>query len=172
MDGTIFSMTGKSLVLTFKFVLIIDCYFRFNVSPKVTQAVIHHSGASVSDSEIEPTASDSPDSFPCTQPKTPARSRSSHIVSEPNHQVAKQFRSVANASFSAVGDFLQQKATIDKERLKLIRKCEARREEDEACRQVEQERTQKADMAKLVLLMDAATEEVKAVANNFLLSLF
>jgi len=86
--------------------------------------------------------------------------------------VAKQFRSVANASFSAVGDFLQQKATIDKERLKLIRKREARREEDEACRQVEQERTQKADMAKLVLLMDAATEEVKAVANNFLLSLF
>jgi hypothetical protein len=137
MDGTIFSMTGKSLVLTFKFVLIIDCYFRFSVSPKVTWAVIRHSGASVSDSEIELMDSDSPDSFPSTQPKTPARSRPSHIVSEPKHQVAKQFCSVANASFSAVGDFLQQKAAIDKEWLKLIRKREARRKEDEACRQVE-----------------------------------
>ena len=86
--------------------------------------------------------------------------------------MAKQFCSVANASFSAVGDFLQQKAAIDKEWLELILKCEAQCEEDEAHRQVEQERIQKADMVKLMLLMDAVTEEVKAAANNFLLSLF
>src|ERR1700692_669574 len=104
MEGTIFSMTSKPLVLTSKFVLIIDCYFRFSVSPKVTRAVIRHSGASVSDSEIELTDSDSdsdsPDSFPSTQPKTPARSCPSYIISKPKHQVAKQFHSVANASFS------------------------------------------------------------------------
>jgi hypothetical protein len=133
-------MTGNALVLTFKFVLIIDCYFSFSVSPKVTWAVIRHSGASVSDSEVELTDSDSPDSFPSTQPKTPARSHASHIVSKPKHQVAKQFRSAASASFSVVGDFLQQKATIDKERLELIRKREAQHKEDEARRQDEQER--------------------------------
>lgn len=57
---------------------------------------------------------------------------------------------------------------MDKEKLELIRRREARQEQDEAC----QERLKKADMAKLVLSMDGATEEVKAMANNFLISLF
>jgi len=75
------------------------------------------------DLELELSDSDSLEPLPSSQLKTLARSKPSHIVSEPKHpSAAKQFRSTTNVSFAAVGDFLQQKAAIDKERLEFIRK--------------------------------------------------
>jgi len=139
----------------------------------VVRKVIRHSGAPVSDLELELSDSDSLEPLPSSQLKTLARSKPSHIVSEPKHpSAAKQFRSTTNVSFAAVGDFLQQKAAIDKERLEFIRKREARREEEAVQRREEEEKLRKADMAKMVLSMNAVTDEVKAAANDYLLSLF
>ena len=56
---------------------------------------------------------------------------------------------------------------IDKEKLEYLCRCEA----DAVRKREEEEKLKKADMAKLVLSMDAATDEVKAAANDFLLSL-
>src|SRR5882762_5526137 len=111
-----------------------------------------------------------------TQLKTPARSQSqsqpSHTVSKPKHQSTKQFHSSTSTSLSLVSDFLQQKAALEKERFKMPCKHEARQEEEKDHKQEKGEKIRKADMVKLVLSMDWATDVVKAVANNYLLSLF
>ena len=74
----------------------------------MVREVIRHSGAPVSDLELALTDSDSPEPLPSSQLKTPARSKPSHIVSEPKHlSAAKQFHSATNTSFAVVGDFLQ-----------------------------------------------------------------
>lgn len=78
-DGTIFFMTGIFFVLSTQ--LLINRYSRFSVSPKVNREVAHHSGAPLSDSDIE--LSDSDDA---TQYVTPAKSKPSHSVSEPKHK--------------------------------------------------------------------------------------
>ena len=60
---------------------------------------------------------------------------------------------------------------MGKEKFELIRQREVRWEQDEA-RQCVEKKFKKADMAKLVLSMNGVMEEVKAMENNLLISLF
>jgi len=97
----------------------------------------------------------------------------SHIVSEPKHpSAAKQFRSTTNASFAAVGDSCSKRLLSIKRGLSLSASERLDERKRQCQRHEEEEKLRKADMVNMVLLMNAAMDEVKAVVNDYLLSLF
>jgi hypothetical protein len=95
------------------------------------------------------------------EPTTPAKKKmpASHVVSEPKHTPATQFRASTTSSLSAVGTYLEQKTAFERERL----------EESKKKRAAEQRR-EKLDLAKAVLADPDADDEMKAVAKKVVLN--
>ena len=88
----------------------------------------------------------------------PEKLSASHIVSEPKHTPATQFRASTASSLASVGTYLEQKMAFERERLeesKKKRAAEVRRE--------------KLDMAKTILATPDADDNMKAAAKKVLL---
>lgn len=135
--------------------VLLSCYFthacpnRFGVAPKVTRAVVRNSAVPISDDEVF-LSDDEP-----ARNKLPA----THVVSEPKHKPATQFRASTSSSLSAVGVYLEQKTAFERERLeesKKKRAAEVRRE--------------RLEMAKVILATPGADEEMKIAAKQVLLN--
>ena len=126
-----------------------------------------HSGAAVSDDESDPTSD-------IDVPKTPAATKlpATHVVSEPKHKSAKKFRSATGASLTAVGDFLEQKSKIDKERFEALQQREKRLVAEAALKREADARQQHLDMARTVIATEGIDEEVKDAAKQCLLDFF
>lgn len=128
------------------------CHNRFGMAPKVTRAVVRNSAVPISDDEV---------SLSDDEPATPARNKlpTTHVVSEPKHKPATQFRASTSSSLSAVGVYLEQKTAFERERLeesKKKRTAEVRRE--------------RLEMAKVILATPDADEEMKIAAKKVLLN--
>ncbi|KAJ6615322.1 hypothetical protein B0H10DRAFT_1950022 [Mycena sp. CBHHK59/15] len=164
-----------------------DC---LGASAKVTREVVRNSASALSDIEDHETAF-APNSDDNINPllleeshvarastalKTPAAQKNpAAIVSEPKHTPATHFRSQATSSFGNISEYVKIKMISEEAKAKAF---DAKLVMDQTKLQLEQEKTKaeldkgKGDMVQKVLEMDGASEEVKAAANEFLLSLF
>ena len=94
------------------------------------------------------------------EPATPARAKlpASHIVSEPKHKPATQFRASTTSSLTAVGTYLGQKTAFKRERLEESKKKRAAKV-----------RHEKVDMVKVILATPDIDDDMKAAAKRVLL---
>ncbi|KAJ6560576.1 hypothetical protein DFH09DRAFT_1483219 [Mycena vulgaris] len=157
-------------------------------SAKVTREVVRNSASALYDLEDDSLLRDSDDNIEplllaesraaqtSAAPKTPApRKNAAAIVSEPKHTPASHFCTQATSSLANLGEFMKIKMVSEEKKTKAF---EAKLELDHAKLQLEREKAKvdaekaKVEMARNVFSMDGASDEVKAAANKYLLSLF